>query len=159
MNTEALKQRNQIQRITAETVGALTEPIQPMYLMLKPEQYNLLAEHINLTGKTIVRNTDLISELPTAQDLNDLIVKTLRPNSTEIRKIASDGMDSMKRSVEEGLSKQTERITDTIGKEMRRMTTELKARDLSPWKIKLKWVLIGAILPSMVCIWQLISSR
>ena len=34
-----------------------------------------------------MQSTDLISELPTHQDLNDLIVRTLRPNASEIREI------------------------------------------------------------------------
>ncbi len=36
------------------------------------------------------------------------------------------------------------------------MMNELKAKDLTPWKLKLKWAAVGAILPSIACILQLI---
>ena len=156
MNMEQLKQINQIQAITEQTVEALTEPIQPIYLMLKPEQYNLLAQHISQTGNAIVRNTDLISELPTQEGLDNLIRQTLRPSLTEMRNMAADKMDSMKYSVEDKLSKQAESMTKQLHTDICRMMNELKARDLTPWKLKLKWAAVGAILPSMVCILQLI---
>ena len=40
--------------------------------------------------------------------------------------------------------------------EIKRMMNELKAKDLTPWKLKLKWAAVGAILPSIACILQLI---
>lgn len=40
--------------------------------------------------------------------------------------------------------------------EIKRMMNELKAKNLTPWKLKLKWAAVGAILPSIACILQLI---
>ena len=139
-----------------QTAAALTEPIQPTYLLLKPEQYNLIAKTISATGQAIVQSTDLISELPTHQDLNDLIIRTLRPNASEIREIVDRRTDSLKYSVEEKLSKQTESLTHILDRKLSQMMTEMKAKDLTPWKLKLKWISIGAILPSILLIWQLI---
>lgn len=156
LNTAQLKQINQIQTITEQTVSALTEPIQPQYLMLKPEQYNLLAENISTIGNAIVENTDLISELPTHQDLNDLAVRVLRPYAVEMKETASSKMNSIQYSVEDKLLKQTAILEKSIQSELRNMMTELKAKDLTPWKLKLKWILTGAILPSTLLIWQLI---
>ncbi len=116
MNMEQLKQINQIQTITEQMVDALTEPIQPIYLMLKPEQYNLLAQHISQTGNAIVRKTDLISELPTHQDLNNLTVQTLRPYLAEMRKITADKLDSIEYSTKDKLSKQTESLKEQLHK-------------------------------------------
>ena len=156
MNMDQLKQINKIEQITEQTAAALTEPIQPTYLLLKPEQYNLIAQTISATGQAIVQSTDLISELPTHQDLNNLIVRTLRPNASEIREIVDRRTDSMKYSVEEKLSKQTEVLEKALDKKLSQIMTEMKAKDLTPWKLKLKWILIGAILPSILLIWQLI---
>ena len=156
MNMEQLKQINKIEQITEQTAAALTEPIQPTYLLLKPEQYNLIAQTITATGQAIVQSTDLISKLPTHQDLNNLIVRTLRPNASEIREVVDRRTDSLKYSVEEKLSKQTESLTQILDRKLSQMMTEMKAKDLMPWKLKLKWILIGAILPSILLIWQLI---
>ena len=134
----------------------MIESIKPTYLLLKPEQYNLIAQTISATGQVIVQSTDLISELPTHQDLSDLIIRTLRPNASEIQEIVDRRTDSMKYSVQEKLSKQTEVLEKTLDKKLSQMMTEMKAKDLTPWKLKLKWILIGAILSSILLIWQLI---
>lgn len=118
MNIEQLKQINKIEQITEQTAAALTEPIQPTYLLLKPEQYNLIAQTISATGQAIVQSTDLISKLPTHQDLNDLIIRTLRPNASEIWEIVDRRTDSMKYSVEEKLSKQTESLTQILDRRL-----------------------------------------
>ena len=156
MNMEQLKQINQIQAITEQTVEALTEPIQPIYLMLKPEQYNLLAQHISQTGNAIVRNTDLISELPTQKDLEKILTDEVRYRMFRIEDIVKNGQEVIESSIEDKLSKQTEFLMKAIDRKISEMTSELKAKDLTPWKLKLKWVAVGAILPSMVCILQLI---
>lgn len=87
MDMKSLKQINQKQQVTQDTVNALTEPIQPMYLMLKPEQYNLLAQHISFTGSAIVQNTDLISELPTQEGVGQ---SDKENDSTELNSDATD---------------------------------------------------------------------
>ena len=38
------EKQNELLELTEETADAIAEPIQPKYLMLKPEQYNLLAK-------------------------------------------------------------------------------------------------------------------
>ena len=145
MNIEQLKQINQIQTIAEQTVDALTEPIQPKYLMLKPEQYNLLAQHISQTGNAIVRNTDLISELPTQEALDEMMRMTVKDNLFQAPRIMDENMKSIRYSVEVESSNQMNRLREM-------MHTELKAKDLMPWKLKLKWAAVGAILPSIVCI-------
>ena len=107
-------------------------------------------------GNSIVRNTDLISELPTHQDLNDLIIQTLRPCLTETRRAAADKMDSIEYSTKDKLSRQTDSLKEQLHTEICRMMNELKAKDLTPWKLKMKWAVVGAILPSMLYILQLI---
>lgn len=102
------------------------------------------------------KNTDLISELPTHQDLNNLTVQTLRPYLAEMRKIAADKLDSIEYSTKDKLSRQTDSLKEQLHKEINLMMNELKAKDLTPWKLKLKWAAVGAILPSMLCILQLI---
>lgn len=156
MNMEQFKQINRIQSITDQTVEALTEPIQPIYLMLKPEQYNLLAQHISLTGRAIVRNTDLISELPTQEALDEVMRMTVKDNLFQARRIMDENMKSIRYSVEVESSNQTNRLREMMHTELKDMMNELKAKDLTPWKLKLKWAAVGAILPSMVCILQLI---
>ena len=156
MDIMKLKNNNPIEQITEETVATLTEPIQPQYLLLTLEQYNKIAEYFSTVGNSIVRSTDLISELPTHQDLNDLTVQTLKPYLAEMRKIAADKLDSIEYSTKDKLSRQTDSLKEQLHKEISRMMNELKAKDLTPWKLKLKWAAVGAILPSMLCILQLI---
>ena len=156
MNIEQLKQINQIQTITEQTVDALTEPIQPIYLMLKPEQYNLLAQHISQIGNAIVENTDLISELPTQETLDEMMRMTVKDNLFQARRIMDENMKSIRYSVEVESSNQTNRLREMMHTELKDMMNELKAKDLTPWKVKVKWVAAGAILPSIVCILQLI---
>ena len=156
MDITKLKNNNPIEQITEETVATLTEPIQPQYLLLTLEQYNKIAEYFSTVGNSIVKNTDLISELPTHQDLNNLTVQTLRPYLAEMRKIAADKLDSIEYSTKDKLSRQTDSLKEQLHKEINLMMNELKAKDLTPWKLKLKWAAVGAILPSMLCILQLI---
>ena len=116
MDITKLKNNNPIEPITEETVAALTEPIQPQYLLLTLEQYNKIAEYFSTVGNSIVRNTDLISELPTHQDLNNLTVQTLRPYLAEMRKITADKLDSIEYSTKDKLSKQTESLKEQLHK-------------------------------------------
>lgn len=131
MNMEQLKQINQIQAITEQTVEALTEPIQPMYLMLKPEQYNLLAQHISQTGNAIVQNTDLISELPTQEALDEMMRITVKDNLFQARRIMDENMKSIRYSAEVESSNQTNRLKEMIHTELKNMMNELKAKDLT----------------------------
>lgn len=156
MDIMNLKNNNPIEKITEETIVTLTEPIQPQCLLLTLEQYNKIAEYFSLVGNSIVRNTDLIFELPTHQNLKDLIVQTLRPCLTEMRKAATDNMDSIEHSTKDKLSRQTDSLKEQLHTEICRIMNELKAKDLTLWKLKLKWMAIGAILPSMLYILQLI---
>lgn len=65
-------------------------------------------------------------------------------------------MKSIRYSVEVESSNQTNRLREMMHTELKDMMNELKAKDLTTWKVKLKWVAVGAILPSIVCILQLI---
>ena len=156
MDMNKLKQNNSIQQITQETVETLTEPIQPQYLLLTLEQYNAVARYFGAVGSNIAEITDSISYLPTQEGVNELVVRTLRPSLREMQQAAKEKMDSTKYSVEDRLSKQTESLTKLIDMKINRMMGELEARDLTPWKIRLKWASIGAILPLMGCILLLI---
>ena len=156
MDITKLKNKNPIEQITEETVATLIEPIQPKYLLLTLEQYNKIAEYFSTVGNSIVKSTDLISELPTHQDLNNLTMQTIRPYLAEMRKITADKLNSIEYSTKDKLSRQTDSLKEQLHKEINRMMNELKAKDLTPWKLKLKWAAVGAILPSMLCILQLI---
>lgn len=148
--------QNELLELTEETADAIAEPIQPKYLMLKPEQYNLLARYIELTGKVIAENTDLISGLPTAADIAELKT-TLESQMYRLRNNAESEIRSIKSSTEQELSKQTESINKTLTAKLEELKTELKARDTSPWKMRLKWALIGAIPSLSALAWLLIS--
>ena len=100
---------------------------------------------------------DLLSELPTQDSLDEMMRMTVRDNLYQTRQIVSDGQNRVAGLTRDTLNNQTETLRGLIHSELKTITQELKARDLTPWKIRLKWALIGAILPSMACIWQLIS--
>ncbi len=153
---KAVNQLPELQELTEKTSDAIAEPIQPKYLMLKPEQYNLLARYIEQTGKVIADNTDLISELPTAEDIAEL-KGMLESQMYRLRNDMKSETRSTKSSTEQGISKQTESINKTLTAKLEELKTELKARDTSPWKMRLKWALVGAIPPLSVLAWLLIS--
>ena len=150
------EKQNELLELTEETANAIAEPIQPKYLMLKPEQYNLLARYIEQTGKVIAENTDLIFELPTAENIAAL-KEMLESQMYSLRNKVERETRSTKSSTEQEISKQTESISKTLTAKLEELKTELKARDMSPWKIRLKWALVGAIPPLSVLIWLLIS--
>ena len=149
------EKQNELLELTEETAEAMAEPIQPIYLMLKPEQYNLLARYIKQTGKVIAENTDLISGLPTAKDLAKL-KDTLDTQMYRLRNNVESETRSMKSSTEQRISAQTENISKTLTAKLEELKTELKARDMSPWRMRLKWALIGAIPSLSALIWLLI---
>lgn len=156
MDMTKLKRNNPIEKITKETVATLTEPIQLQYLLLTLEQYNKIAEYFSVIGQTIVQNTDLISELPTYQDVNDLTMQEIRPYLADMRTMTAYKLNSIESSAKQALSKQTTVLSDQLQKELNRMVSQLKVRDLAPWKLRLKWMALGAILPLMVCILLLV---
>lgn len=96
-------------------------------------------------------NTDLISELPTQEGLKEILTNEVRYRMFRIEDIVKNGQKMMISSVESKLSKQTEALKEQLHKEINRMMWELKAN----WKLKLKWILIGAVLPSILLILQL----
>lgn len=122
------------------------------YLALTLEQYNNIAGFFMTLGDSIAENTDLISKLPTQEGLEKILTNEVRSRMFRIENIVKNGQEMMTASVEKGLSKQTEVLKELLHKEINRMMSELKAN----WKLKLKWILIGAILPSMLLILQLI---
>ena len=152
MDLNQLQQMNQIQTITDQTVNALTEPIQPKYLMLKPEQYNLLAEHISMTGNAIVRNTDLIAKLPTQDGLENLITNEVRYWMSNTQDSVQNGINSVKFSTEQQLKNQTNSMQKIFGAGLQELKTELQTAT----RTKVKWFLLGAILPTVLLILQLI---
>lgn len=152
-----MKQKNQIQTLTEKTVDELTTPMKLTYVALQPEQMNLLAQTMTTIGRSTARSMDLLSELPTQDSLDEMMRMTVRDNLYQTRQIVLDGQNRGAGLTRETLNNQTETLRGLIHSELKTMTQELKARDLTPWKIRLKWALIGAILPSMACIWQLIS--
>ena len=150
------EERNELLELTEETANAIAEPIQPKYLMLKPEQYNLLARYIELTGRVIADNTDLISELPTAEDIAKL-KGMLESQMYSLRNKVESETRSTKSSTEQEITKQTESFNKTLTAKLEELKTELKARDTSPWRMRLKWALVGVIPPLSVLAWLLIS--
>ena len=103
-----------------------------------------------------MRNTDLISELLTQESLDEMMMYMVKDNLFQARRIIDENMKSIRYSAELESSNQTQRLKEMMHKELKDMMDELKAKDLTQWKFKLKWAAVGAILPSMLCILQLI---
>ena len=110
MNMQNLKQLNPIEELTEQTVETLTEPIQPTCVALKAEQYNLLAKHISLTGQTIVKNTDLISKLPTLEVMTELVEGIAIDKKSSIVDTIQDQSKLTRSTVELESLKQSERL-------------------------------------------------
>ena len=113
MDLKQLQQINQIQTITDKTVNALTEPIQPKYLMLKPEQYNLLAEYISMTGDAIVRNTDLIAKLP---EIITAIVKGIVSLAGDMVEAGKELVNGIWKGIKENWDNIVKNVKDLGGK-------------------------------------------
>ncbi len=98
------------------------------------------------------RKHGLISELPTQEGLEEILTNEVRSRMFRIEDIVKNGQKMMIASVEKSLSKQTEALKEQLHKEINRMMSELKAN----WKLKVKWILTGAVLPSILLTLQLI---
>jgi len=154
-----LKEQNQIAEQTEEAVELLTEPLRVQYLVMQPETMQAIAADLRKIGESTVKSMGLISDLPTQDTLDDMMQQTVESNLRQTRAIVSEGENRHRISTENKIEAQTTDLKRMISAELRDMTKELKARDLSPWKIRLKWLFIGtaigAILPSALLLWQL----
>lgn len=84
---------------------------------------------------------------------------TVENNMRLTREIVSDGRKQITATLENKTEAQTTALKRLISTELREMMTELRARDTTPWKMRLKWLgigtAIGAILSSAVWLWLL----
>lgn len=103
-----------------------------------------------------MRNTDLISELPTQEGLEEILTNEVRYRMFRIEDIVKNGQKVMTSSVEDKLSKQTESLMKAVDRKISEMVSDLKSKNKTPLKLKLKWILTGAALPSILLILQLI---
>ena len=150
MDMKQLRHLNPIEPITADTVEALTRPLQTQYLVLTPEQYNLLAQHISVTGQAIVANTASILNLPTQDSIQTDVLDTIANAIKTVRKDSDTKLEAAKAAIQTGSTEQTKQIKELLQTELRSMMSELTIRDQAPWKQKLRWMLIGAALSSAV---------
>ena len=149
---------NKLMEINEETKEILTESYQPILIGVKQEQWNAMVRHMTTVGAAIAENTALIAKLPTQDGIDKLIRLEVRRHNTEMEK----NTQYQTRKLVELINA---KLTDT-GKDIRKivaglngnMMKRLEMRDLSTVKYKLKWALIGAILPGMLLLWQLLSN-
>lgn len=150
---------NEITEQTEETVELLTEPLKVQYLVMQPETMKALAKDLKQIGDSAVKSTALISALPTQEKLDNMMRHTVENNMRQTREIVSDGRKQITATLENKTVAQTTALKRLISTELRQMMTELKARDTTPWKMRLKWLgigtAIGAILSSAVWLWLL----
>ena len=156
MDLNMLKQKNQLQQINEETRDILTEPYRPILITLKEEQYNALVNHAMMVGEQIVRNTDSVSKLPTQETVTNMIYRSIRPQLERMNKDIVCGRQSIEAKLEKALKEQTRSLEQRLQMERTNLEEQIRARDLSPMKLRLKWMLIGAILPTAYLIRQLI---
>ena len=84
---------------------------------------------------------------------------TVESNLRQTREIVTDSKKRITDTLESKTEAQTTALKRLISTELREMMTELRARDTTPWKMRLKWLgigtAIGAILSSAVWLWLL----
>lgn len=147
MDMKMLQNINRLQELNEETAEALTEPIQPMYVALKPEQYNALVKHTLKVGEQIVRDTDLISRLPNQQDMDELMTETVERHLRLSLKAAEDAKADTVRMMDFKMIGLQNSLTSMMRTEISDMRNTMKMRDLTTWKLRLKWTAAGAMLP------------
>lgn len=150
ININQLRHLNPIKELTEQTVEELTDPMQLQYLVLRPEQYNLLAQHISVTGRAIVENTASILRLPTQDSIQTDVLNTIANAIKTAHKDSDTKLESAKTAIQTGSTEQTKQLKELLRTELRSMMSEVKARDQAPWKQKLRWISIGAALSSAV---------
>lgn len=81
---------------------------------------------------------------------------SIRPQFEKMNKDIVCGRQSIEAKLEKALKEQTRSLEQRLQMERTNLEEQIRARDLSPMKLHLKWMLIGAILPTAYLIWQLI---
>ena len=147
-----------LMEINAETKEILTEPYQPILIGVKQEQWNALVRHITTMGAAVIENTALISKLPTQEGVDSLMENEIRRHNSEMENDMSYQTKRLNEIITAKLTEAERNMQATVSKQTADMIAKLQARDLSPEKLKVKWVLIGAILPSALLLWQLLSN-
>ncbi len=115
-----------------------------------------LVNHAMMVGEQIVRNTDSVSKLPTQETVTNMIYRSIRPQLEKMNKDIVCGRQSIEAKLGKALKEQTRSLEQRLQMERTNLEEQIRARDLSPMKLRLKWMLIGAILPTAYLIWQLI---
>lgn len=126
----------------------------------KPEQRSLNQQEYRaaLRGDSKKLKLTNVIDYAVAKSRNkkQFIEQMQKDNLFQARRIMDENMKSIRYSAEVESSNQTNRLREMMYTELEKMKDELKARDLTPWKLRLKWILTGAILPSILLILQLI---
>lgn len=157
MDLKPLKQANALKEITEETRAVLTEPYRPNLITLREEQWNALVRHTTTVGTEIVKNTDLIARLPNQTDMDELMTETVDRHLQWTREIVRDNIAETRSMMERKLTEITDSMTRTMKNMNSAMTEQMKLRDMTPWKVRLKWIAAGATLPSALLLWELLS--
>ena len=154
-----MKDLNELMEINQETREILTEPYQPILVGVKQEQWNALVKHTTTVGQALIENIALVAGLPTMEYLDCLMIGEVERHHKEVERILKNEKQYLTDSLMTKLAETERKIQRTVTNQTADMMEKLKARDLSPAKLKAKWVGIGAILPSMLWLWQLLLSH
>ena len=146
-----------LMEINQDTKDILAEPYQPLLIGVKQEQWNALVRHTTMVGTAIVENTALISKLPTQEGIDHLMQNEIRRHNTEMEKDMKYQTRRLAEIVASTLGEAERSIRKAVSEQNSDMMKKLQMRDLSPVNLKIKWALIGATLPAVLLLWELLS--
>ena len=147
-----------LMEINQDTKEILAEPYQPILIGVKQEQWNALIKHTAMVGTAIVENTALISKLPTQDSINNLMQQEIRRHNTEITRSLNYQAKQFSEIVSARMTETERNIQKIVSKLASDTMAKLQIRDLSPTNFKIKWALIGTILPATLLLWQILST-
>lgn len=141
MDTEILKVLNKPENLIDNY------QIQLPFYGLSPETLEQLLMMLSAIAQGQAPIQEQINKLPTWDNLHEtqtpLLQAIVRRQETEI----SSSEAHIKRELQNQMSDMKTSLNQTIAHRTSELEQTLKARDLSPWKLRLKWAGTGAMLP------------
>jgi hypothetical protein len=92
-------------------------------------------------------------QLPTWGDLTDNLIPLLENMRAEYLNTAGQMRAELEATLTAWMKNLTSETTNQLARSISEMMSNLRARDLSPWKLRLKWMGLGAVFSSMLFIW------
>ena len=144
MNIEHLKALNKPENLIEQYQIQL-----PMYA-IPTETLEQLLTMLSAIGQGQAPIQENIAKLPTWQDIQETLYPILEQNGNSYLQAALESEKSLERVMRNQSEALKSMVMKTISEQLKDMERSLMARDLTPLKIRLKWMGWGALVPTIL---------